>query len=186
MESDITLLEGLGITISALALIATIIGWTVTGRLQRKLLKRQIDAEIIKTKLQFGIPRKLEMLDKITNWRNITHELDNNVVRYFRDPVEKESLKGVVALWESRLGGVVSAAHILDPPSDDSYEYLGYWLTKEYVYHRSKMYSLLAEGGESEFNLEEMQQVSQTIEKITQRIAAITQDLLGSSSVEKW
>jgi len=53
---------------SLLALIVTVVGWSVTARNQKELLDKQIAAEKQNTILQFAIPRKLEQFDKIMAW----------------------------------------------------------------------------------------------------------------------
>lgn len=57
------------IALSSMSLIITIIGWSVTARRQKELLERQISAEHNKAKLSFSIPRQLQMIDSIREWK---------------------------------------------------------------------------------------------------------------------
>ncbi len=62
MDNSQLLFSVFTIALSAISLIATIVGWSITARRQKELLERQISAERDKARLGFSIPRYIKMI----------------------------------------------------------------------------------------------------------------------------
>jgi hypothetical protein len=61
-------IEKIGILLSLLSLLITILGWSITARYQKQILERQIAAEREKDIRQIIIPRKIQQLETIKDW----------------------------------------------------------------------------------------------------------------------
>jgi len=62
-------IEIVTIIIASISLIATVLGWSITYRYQKKLLDSQLSAEKQETIMQFSIPYKLEQIKRIRDWK---------------------------------------------------------------------------------------------------------------------
>ena len=143
-----TTIEFITIVLSTISLIVTIVGWTITAKLQKELLERQISAEHHKTILGFSIPRQLKMIDDVRDWKLEGDRIGINIELNKLNKEEKEDIFQKLLSWREKFYfyGINEKVLLLDQLTEEHF----YLLIDNYLNISLKI--LQHENSEQTFN----------------------------------
>jgi len=111
---------GLSVILTALSLIVSVLGWSITYKRQKEILERQIAADLEKGKAIQSLSMTLAELEKVRNWVNKGFK----ILRFIGDIKsndDKTELIGIEKEWEVESSEIIRLSVYLDKKSKTTF-----------------------------------------------------------------
>jgi hypothetical protein len=111
---------GLSVVLTAISLIVSVVGWTITYKRRKEILERQIAGEIEKEKVSLSVSMTLAELEKARNWVNRGFRL-LSLIKKIKTDTDKAELVGIEKEWEADASKIFHISYHLDKSSKTTY-----------------------------------------------------------------
>ncbi len=110
----------LSIVLTAILLIVSVTGWTITYKRQKEILERQITADIEKEKVSLSTSMTLSEIEKARNWVNKGFRI-LSLIRSMKTDADKNELIIMEKAWGTEASEILHLSRYLDERSKTTY-----------------------------------------------------------------
>jgi len=172
---------GFSIILTALSLIVSILGWTITYKRQKEILERQIAADLEKGKAIQALSITLAELERVRNWVNAGFKI-LRFIENVKTEGDKTELIETEKEWEVESSEIIRLSVYLDKRSKTTFTRDGNDCLEYFISHFSKNVSYQFKQEILQENLKQSKEDKYASgSNALDKIEILTQEILGQS-----